>query len=69
MGSINFSKYFSSMLNSTTSYIQNTLTIRGTDFFCGGGYFFLKAVAVFKNKVLKLPDHTVYFTNTTNMQS
>lgn len=69
MGSISFSKCFSSMLNSTTSYIQSILTIRRTDFFCGGGDFFLKAVAVFKNKVLKLPDHTVYFTNSTNMQS
>lgn len=69
MGSMSSSKYSYSMLNSTTNYIQNILTIKGDRLLLWWCFLSPKAVAVFKNKVLKLPDYTVYFTNSTNMQS
>lgn len=63
--STSFSKHFSSACNSATHYAKNIQSIRGIDYY----FFFLKAVAVFKNKVLKLSDHTVYFINSITTQS
>lgn len=50
MGSMSFSKYSYSMLNSTTNYTQNILTIKGIDFFCGGAFFLLKQLLFLKTK-------------------